>query len=157
MFDKLKEQWKKKWLSENQEKLIQEFDSELKTVQEEMLALKSSLTQSSEELKSKKKSLEEEMQSQFHQIEIKRVDNEALSLKLDSINESIRQQILLAETKANPANVWTDAFSLGFSKAWDMMMPMMTQGLSNSKKMIEDAAIQSTLTRISHGNNKKNN
>ena len=40
---------------------------------------------------------------------------------------------------------WLDGFNLGFSKAWDMMIPVMTDGVSKMKDLIRNKAIDETL------------
>ena len=52
-------------------------------------------------------------------------------------------------------DIWMAGFKSGFTKAWDMMMPLMMDGVSKSKKLIEDKAINETLTRMANGYNKK--
>lgn len=59
------------------------------------------------------------------------------------------------QKEMGPEEVYIHGFKEGFNKAWEMMLPLMVEGVSKSKKMIEDAAIQETLRR-NFGNNKKN-
>ena len=47
-----------------------------------------------------------------------------------------------------PANVWAEAFTLGFSKAWDMMAPLMTDGVRRMEETIRTQAIEETLARL---------
>ena len=43
--------------------------------------------------------------------------------------------------------VWLDGFSEGFSKAWDMMAPLQTEGVLRMRRQIEEQAIQSILDK----------
>ena len=61
-----------------------------------------------------------------------------------------------AQKEITPEEVYIKGFSEGFNKAWEMMVPLMMTGVNNSKKVIEDMAIQETLRR-NFGNHKKTN
>lgn len=67
---------------------------------------------------------------------------------LEKVNAELKTQIRMIEAKARPDHVWTNAFSLGFSKAWDMMMPMMTDGIDKVKEQIKNQEIESSISRI---------
>lgn len=56
--------------------------------------------------------------------------------------------------RIDPKDAYMDGFKTGFNKAWEMMMPIMMDGVGKSKKFIEDAAIQETLRR-NFGDHKK--
>lgn len=43
---------------------------------------------------------------------------------------------------------WLDGFSLGFSKAWDMMCPLMTEGVIKMKEVIRSSAIDDCLDNL---------
>lgn len=58
------------------------------------------------------------------------------------------------EKDLTPEEVYIKGFSEGFNKAWEMMIPLMMEGVENSKKVIRDMAIDETLRR-NFGNNKK--
>ncbi len=45
-------------------------------------------------------------------------------------------------------DAWLEGFSAGFSKAWDMMMPMMKEGFNRSIKAIHDQAVTDTLAGL---------
>lgn len=74
---------------------------------------------------------------------LKRTDDK--KLELEQKNEELRTQIRIIEAKASPSNVWTEAFSLGFSKAWDMMVPVLYDGFGKVKEHIADSAKIETL------------
>lgn len=57
----------------------------------------------------------------------------------------LRHQIDVIEAKAAPDRVWCEAFSLGFSKAWDMMKDAQMDGLLRVRKKIEDDAINKAI------------
>ena len=67
---------------------------------------------------------------------------------LQAENEAMRDQIRLMKTRHFPDIVWVEAFSLGFSKAWDMMMPLMEQGMKEAQVKVRDTAIQETVSNL---------
>lgn len=68
--------------------------------------------------------------------------------ELARLNDDLLARIRLEEAKASPATVWTEAFTLGFSKAWDMMVPLMTQGVAHMEKTIRDKVLEEELGRL---------
>ena len=68
--------------------------------------------------------------------------------ELMSIDHDLRDRIRLLEAKAHPSIVWSSAFTSGFDKAWEMMLPLMTQGLHRMESTIRDQAIDETLKRL---------
>ena len=65
--------------------------------------------------------------------------------ELAKANEELRTQLRLLEAKASPTNVWSEAFSLGVSKAWDMMLPLMRESAGKSYEVIFADAVEQTL------------
>jgi len=43
---------------------------------------------------------------------------------------------------------WLDGFNLGFSKAWDMMIPLMSNGIDRTKDFIRNSAIEETINGL---------
>jgi len=68
--------------------------------------------------------------------------------ELGRVQEELKIQIRLLEAKASPDNIWTTAFSQGFSKAWDVMIPHMTEGLDRVKDQIRTQEIDASLPRV---------
>ena len=68
--------------------------------------------------------------------------------ELERANEELKTQIRLIEAKASPSNIWESSFTLGFSKAWDMMLPVMSNGLEKVKENIRNNEIEESFTRI---------
>ncbi len=60
------------------------------------------------------------------------------------------------EKETTPEEVYIHGFKEGFNKAWDMMLPVMSDGMEKLKKSIKDRAISETLDNL-NGNHKKNN
>ena len=67
---------------------------------------------------------------------------------LAAANEDLHTQLRLLEAKAAPDHVWAEAFSLGFSKAWEMMAPLMTDGVRHMEEHIRTTAINETLANL---------
>ena len=74
-------------------------------------------------------------------VEQKRID-------LERVREELKLQIRITEAKSSPEQVWTTAFESGFSKAWAMMVPVITDGLEKQKEMIRNKAIEETRKRL---------
>lgn len=83
-------------------------------------------------------------------IELRHIERSTLQLQYDQarINEELRQQIHLLEAKASPSNVWAEAFTSGFNKAWDMMAPLMEEGSAKVRQSIYDKGVNDTLKRL---------
>lgn len=75
-------------------------------------------------------------------------------LELIQADNELKSQIKLLEAKAHPASVWTEAFTLGISKCWDMLLPSMQDNLDKLKQKMKDDAIQEAIARL-HASNKK--
>ena len=67
---------------------------------------------------------------------------------LAKANEELKAQIRLIEAKASPDSVWVQAFSQGFSKAWDMMIPIMSSGFDKIVDKTRTEAIDSVVSNL---------
>lgn len=138
MFSKLKEQWKKEWIEKNR------------------LALEHELSERKVDFMKLTEQVEHENNKLKKALEIKNVE---LNLMIKTVDERIaevrkkdselHQQIKLIEAKASPDRVWCEAFSLGFSKAWDMIEQVQMDGLLRARKVIEDKAINRAISGVS--------
>ncbi len=68
--------------------------------------------------------------------------------ELARVNDELKTQIRLIEAKASPDSVWAEAFGHGFSKAWDMMVPVMMSGIEKVKEQIRNQEIEESLPRL---------
>lgn len=68
--------------------------------------------------------------------------------ELARINDELKQQIRLSEAKASPDNIWTHAFTQGVSKSWDMMIPIMMDGIEKVKEAIRNQEVEASFPRI---------
>lgn len=158
---KIIQRLKEEWLNRNEAKLKAEYASNFevmrknfdKEMNERMESYKKAVEIVDQNLKIEKAKLE------IRENEVKEIERsiEDKKIELAKKNEDLANQIRLIEAKASPDQVWVSAFGLGFSKAWDMMMPLMNEGNVRSRKIIEDQAIAETVKRMSNGNYKKNN
>ena len=59
---------------------------------------------------------------------------------------------LFSRWKSKPeepgAALWAHAFTLGFSKAWDLMVPLMREGMAKSYQTVLDEAAEQTLAGL---------
>lgn len=99
--------------------------------------------------------LNDETQKQLAIIDVKREELKELSrrvdekkLELQQKNDLLLDQIKTLEAKASPSNVWANAFSEGFSKAWDMMVPIMADGVKRVEHSIRDSEREKAVKNI---------
>ena len=157
MFKKMFDKWKQEWFLKKQAELDQEFRPQFERMVETFERTKKEHEEKFEAvyLESKKKYQE----LIFQQTEIEELSKrlEERKLALAHENEELKLQLKLAEAKSSPSNVWAEAFTCGFSKAWDMMM-LQNEGMEKVKKIIEDKAISKTISGLRlNGNNKTAN
>src|SRR3990167_6906624 len=108
------------------------------------------------ELDFKRRDIEvKEEETNEKELDFKRRDIEDLEKRLhdkksdlEKANEEIRNQIRLIEAKASPSSVWVESFSHGFSKAWDMMMPIVNEGSEKLKNSIYRKATDETIGNL---------
>jgi len=93
---------------------------------------------------------EEEVAYRLKQLEDRKIE-------LIKTDNEVKMQIKLLEAKSSPNTVWLEAFTQGFSKAWDSINPIMMDNVLKSKKFIEENAIMETIKRNSNGNHKTTN
>ena len=112
---------------------------------EELIArLQKQTEEASEYLQTQLKSLDKSIQEAKY-------EEEAVAKRkadLERTNQDLKEQIRIIEAKSSPSAVWESAFSLGFSKAWDMMLPHMVQGLDKLKETIREQEIEASLSRL---------
>lgn len=137
IFSKLKEQWKCEWLEKNKV----ELENELEDRKKDFFKLKENIEHENDLLKKQLeiKNIELSMM-------IKNVDDRVLEIRKK--DNELRDQIKLIEAKASPDRVWCEAFSLGFSKAWDMIEKVQMDGLLRARKVIEDRAINRAISGV---------
>lgn len=154
---KLFDKWKEHWLRQNEDKLKTELEPRLNEIR----------SQFENTLKAEKErfdSIYADCKKQYEGLIFKQTEIDELSKRLDERkialsreNEELKTQLRIIEAKASPSSVWTEAFTAGFNKAWDMMF-LQQEGMEKVKKLIEDNAINETLSRMKlNGNYKKNN
>ena len=143
----------------NEENRLREKYTGLINQKEELyLARLRDLETSEKELDFRKRDIEvkeEETNEKEKELDFKRRDIEDLEKRLhdkksdlEKANEEIRNQIRLIEAKASPSSVWVESFSHGFSKAWDMMMPIVNEGSEKLKNSIYRKATDETIGNL---------
>lgn len=159
MFNKLKSQWKNDWWIKECGNVATEYQSRRndleKRLQEELARFEEAFDIEKEiscvriESERKKiKLLEEEVEYRFKTLEERR-------LELIKVDNELKTQIKLLEAKASPSAVWSEAFSQGMSKCWDLALPFMQENIEKFKtKVKEDAAVEA-IQRLKNAPNKK--
>ena len=146
-------QFKNKWLQRMEAQLKREHAQRIAELLDQQTSARQQLN---EELTQQLHTLQDELKKRIVAAEHKLViEAETLALREQQLKdrqleaqrkaEELTHQIRLLEAKASPDQVWTNAFSLGFSKAWDMMYPLMQQGFGKSYDLILNDACEKTL------------
>ena len=78
------------------------------------------------------------------------------SAELQKLDKEVSNQVRAIDKKTLPSNIWVEAFSEGWNKAWECMWPLQSEALIKMKRYIEEQAIQSVLDR-KNGNHKTDN
>jgi len=155
VINKLIEKWKNEWWIKKASELTKEYESK----QSELtMKLEQEMKRNVEQVELQRDILYAKTKAEIEKGNILeaevayRIKNlEERKLELIKADNELKNQIKVIEAKAHPSTVWAEAFSSGFSKSWDMMMPLMMDGVNRSKKTLIDQAIQETII----GNNKK--
>ena len=155
MFNKLIQKWKEEWWEKKSDELSKEYASEealLKSEFREHLEKdQASFNLKLEELR--KEGLEVEtrlIRLGLKKLELDEIEKrtEDKKLELIKLNEELKTQIRIAEGKSSPGTMWATAFSMGVSKAWDMLLPVMAGNIETLKKKIYDDATMDALSRL---------
>lgn len=150
--------WKQGWLKEHEEILRYQFADQIQRVQNEF---EDKMRRRTVEFEEKQTLKEKELKEAFSRTEAlirgvnhKNADLEEDYRRIEKLREetekerhNLKEQLKLIEAKAHPSAVWCEAFSQGFSKAWDMMMPFMQDGLQKVRKQIEADAIENIMRK----------
>lgn len=129
-FGSLFKKTKNKWLIRQEERLQNKFYIELEDIQKAIDEKRESLVKS-----------DRDVSDLLERSETKK-------LELEKMNVELREQIKLIEAKARPDSIWANAFSLGFSKAWDMALPVMMDGFEKVKESIKEKEIDNSIPRL---------
>ena len=127
----------KTWIKEQENKLLSKYSSVIDELEKKF----------DESLKKKEDELRLQTSTQYEVEQLnKRLEEKKIDL--EKKNEELRQQIRVIEAKASPDKVWESSFSLGFSKAWDMMVPIMMNGMEKVKTQIKNSAHEDAMKGI---------
>ena len=141
------EAFKKNYLKQF-DKLKEDYENEIQSLNEETLKEKNKLDSAINSINHQEEIVK------FKQIEIENL-NKTLNDKKETLlraNEDLRTQLRLIEAKAKPDNVWIEAFSSGFSKAFDTMQHLQLKAMEHMESSIKTKAINETLERLNNGN-----
>lgn len=145
---RLEAKWKEEWINNNNE-LLNSLDKEYvnkKNSLEE--SFEKSLKKFESEVQTKKQSILNKIKIEEEEVEHRLKIVEDRKLDLISTDNHLKAQIKLLEAKASPTAVWTEAFSLGVSKAWDMLLPIMAGNVEALKKKIYEDATFDAISRL---------
>ena len=127
----------KKWWNEKKVAIQEEYDVKEKELVEKIVGYENQIKERVEILERKKRDLEDDE---------RRVQDR--KEELERVNSELKNQIRIIEAKCSPSNIWETSFSQGFSKAWDMMIPIMKEGLDKAREKIRDEEIEASLPRV---------
>jgi len=150
--------WKEEWWAKRESNLAQEYAERERELKSE---LDSHIEKDRASFNKSKEKFDAEINQAITQLELRKLEVEEYLKRIEDRrvelahkNEEYLTQLRLIEAKASPSQVWTEAFTLGFSKAWDMKLDVMRDGLDRSRQLIRDTAISETIARM-NGNHKK--
>lgn len=158
MIKKMVEKWKQEWWIKHAAELATEYQSRqfdlVKKLEEEMKSNVEQIELQRDILYAKTKSEIQKGEILETEIVYRLKNLEDRKLELIKADNELKEQIKLIEAKAHPSAVWTEAFSLGVSKSWEMMLPIMTQNLDKVISKIKEDSVKEAIGRL-HATNKK--
>lgn len=138
-------QFKNKWWAKREASLKEEFAQKEEALLRDLVHKEHEVM---EEVESRRAVLERERESLMKLakenehyeklVEDRRVD-------LERSHAELKEQIRITEAKARPDTIWTSAFSSGFNAAWNMMMPLMSEGFNRMKDKVRNDAIEGSI------------
>ena len=102
---------------------LKDFDKELDSLKEYVSFQKKSLEKDKFELEKARK----DILDQRHKVSL--------------LEKELSHKIADLERKVKPEIIWVNAFSLGFSKAWDFIEPIFNEGIKKSEELIKRKVI----------------
>jgi hypothetical protein len=138
-------QYKNKWWASREESLKREFAQKEIDLLKELHDKEREVAETIEQRKAHLKDERDSVEKIAKENELYEALVHDRRIELEKANTELKQQIRLIEAKASPDSVWTEAFSLGFSKAWDMMLPLMRDGFDKLKDKIRTDAIEDSI------------
>lgn len=158
MIKKILEKWKQEWWLKHASEMAKEYqirESGLITSLEEEMKRNIEKAELERDILyakvkgeiEKGKVLEEEVSYRSENLDGRR-------LELIQADNDLKEQIRILEAKSHPSNVWTEAFTLGVSKSWEMMLPIMTQNLDKVIAKIKEDSVKEAIGRLNVTNKK---
>ena len=155
MFKKLISKWKEEWWEKKSESLAKEYaeaESALKAEFSEHLEKdKASFNLKLEELQFKG----QEIEKRLARLEVKHAELSEMERlvadrkeRLAHVSTELLDQIRIAEAKSSPSSVFMHAFTLGASKTWDLLLPVMTGNIEALRKKIYEDATSDAISRM---------
>lgn len=154
MFNK----WKEVWWAKNVEALSREYSAK----KEEIIShLEEDLKQTKKVWDNERLKLQSEIDLGEHRLSILQEDItyrkkllEDRRMELILADNKVKEQIKLLEAKASPSGVWAEAFTLGVSKCWDLLLPAMTENIDKMKTRIKEDCAREAIGRFNATNKK---
>lgn len=159
MFNKLKSKWKNDWWAKECGNIAKEYQvrrndlesklqGELDRIKETFEIEKEILSVRIDSERNKVKIAEDEVLYRFGSLEERK-------LELIRADNELKSQIKLLEAKASPSAVWSEAFSQGMSKSWDLILPVMLENIEKLKSKIKEDATMEAIQRLKNAPIKK--
>ena len=158
MIKKLLDKWKHEWWVKHSSDVVREYESKkielISKLEKDMKINVEKFELQRDVIYAKVKAeikkgevLEEEVAYRLKNLEERK-------LELIQSDNDLKSQIKLLEAKAHPSGVWTEAFTLGVSKCWEMVLPVMSENLDKLKSKMKDDAIHEAIARLRAPNKK---
>ena len=104
--------------------------------------------QAAKQLQQETERLKESLERQQRDLEDLLHRQEDRKAELASVNAELKVQIRLIEAKARPDAVWLTAFQAGYEKAWDTMLPLMTEGVQKAQATLYQSVMAAALKTV---------
>ena len=134
-------QWKQTWIKAQESKWKEEYAKRKADWEKDIAALNESGDRRNSEIKETLERTERDLEDLARRLQDRKQD-------MERANQELKDQLRLIEAKASPDSIWTQAFSQGFSKSWDMMLPVMSTGFDKVVERTRNEAIDTALRNL---------
>ena len=158
MIKKLLEKWKQEWWLKHAAEIAHQFqDREIHL----KATLEAEIKQNIDLMELERDVLYTKIKSEIQkgklleeEVEFRQKSLNDRKLELIKADNDLKEQIKLIEAKAHPSSVWTEAFTMGVSKTWDLLLPLMQDNIDKIKSKANDDAIKIAIERLRASNKK---
>lgn len=158
MIKKIIERWKQEWWLKHAAEIAREYQTRQadleKRLDEELRLNLTRLELERDVIYAKVKAEIEKGKLLEEEVAYRQKTLDDRKLDLVIADNDLKQQIRLIEAKASPSSVWVEAFTSGANKAWELLLPVMTDNIAKLKLKMQEDAVQEAIARMRVTNKK---